>query len=117
MSNLKVEREKHGNSKVGAGGKKSEGEAGWLSQRRAERNANRGASDTIGWGDADAVGILSLIDQLTQRRATVTFATTRDGGAIKFSIYDGSERVDEYCRPTESIETFIAMLTELYASD
>ena len=117
MSNLKVEREKHGRSQGVRKESGSKQQSGWLAKRRAERNSQRGTGGVIEWASADGDKIISLIDKLVAKGCAVTFGATRDGGAIRFTVFDGEERVDEYCRPTEEIETFLAMLTEMYGAD
>ena len=105
---------KNGSGKSSVGASQQLGKAGFLAKRRAERGASRGSDSSIEWSNAGASAILELINSLVGQGCTVTFAGTRDGSALKFSIYDGGERIDEYCRATEDIETFTAMLRELY---
>ena len=83
-------------------------------QQRATRREKRGMGGTIDWSAADPGWILALIIAATRAGDTVTFATTRDAGALKVTIYDGTQRYEEYCRPTEDISVFFQALCADY---
>lgn len=104
---------KYGNQ-TRAGESRSVSAAGYIAKRNAERRANRGGSSVIEWAGCSAAKVIAIIDSVTHAGCTATFALTRDGSALKFSIYDGADRVDEYCRSTEEADTFLDMLLEIY---
>jgi hypothetical protein len=89
--------------------------AGFLAKQRQERQSNRGMDFVIEWAAADSGKLVALIDRATAAHCTITFAVTRDGSALKCSLYDGTDRLDEYCRSTEDLEVFLDMLLELFS--
>lgn len=115
MGNDKNELGKFSSLGRDKGAKRGDNKLGYLAQRRAERNANRGLDTTVEWGSAEAGKVLSLISAVTGRGCTITFAVTRDGNALKCTLYDGSEQYHEYCRSSEEIETYLLALLELFA--
>lgn len=116
MSNpLVEERKKDAHRKQGSSGK-GDTKAGFLAEQRAIRNRNRGSGVGIEWANADSSAVLALINHAVGRGCTITFGATKDGGALRLSLYDGCDTAHEYCRATEDIEVFVQMLTEMFTN-
>lgn len=79
-------------------------------RQRAERRRNRGDAEPTDWGIADATRVHQLVAVSTNAGDLVTFGYTRDGGAYTVTIFDGTNRFVEYCRPTENLDDFLQML-------
>lgn len=79
-------------------------------KQRAERRRNRGNAEPCDWGLASADRLLRLVASATNAGDIISFGYTRDGGAYTVTIFDGSDRFVEYCRPTESVDDFLEML-------
>jgi len=81
-------------------------------QQREHRRRNRGSGDVADWGSAEASLILNLIERLSGGGAAIQFGYTRDGGSFVIRIVGDGEPYNEYVRPTEDINLYLAALLE-----
>lgn len=115
MGNRNVEKQKFTSNGQGSDGVSPKSARDELAaKQRAERRKNRGAGNYIDWSSVEAARLLALVVSATRAGEIISFSLTRDGNALKVAIYDGDERHDEYCRPTEDVELFIAGLLSDY---
>lgn len=72
---------------------KSKG-AGFLARTLHQDGLKRGGSAL--WGEVEQEVVAFLVTRLTAEGVQVTFGTTRDGGALSLTLWDGVERHVEY---------------------
>jgi len=72
-----------------------------------ERRKNRGGGQVADWGSADPALIGRAVSLATRKGASITFGYTRDGDAMRLSLFAGGKQTDEYIRPTESVDDFL----------
>jgi hypothetical protein len=72
-----------------------------------ERRKNRGGGEIADWGSADPTLIGRAVSLATRKGASITFGYTRDGGAMRLSLFAGGKQTDDYIRPTESVDDFL----------
>jgi hypothetical protein len=83
-------------------------------QQRESRRRNRGNGDVADWGTVQPDLVVSVIERLTGEGAAIQFGYTRDGGSFVIRIVGDGEPFNEYVRPTEDINLYLAALLEDY---
>lgn len=84
-------------------------------QQREHRRRNRGGSDTADWSVADAVLLSQCVSKLTAYGCAIQFGYTKDGGSFVIRVVGDGEPYNEYVRPTEDINLYLAGLAEDYS--
>jgi hypothetical protein len=76
------------------------------------KRAQKLTTEVADWGGVNAELVLQAIATLAREGGAIRFGYTRDGGAYAIGLYYGTERVTEYLRPSEDVETYFRALIE-----
>lgn len=78
---------------------------------RRIRNSNRGKGfETAEYSGCDAGLLQQAINAVTARGCAIQFGLTRDGETFCIRIVGDGEPYNEYCRPTEDFDIYLAGL-------
>lgn len=85
--------------------------------QRASRREHRHNVDAADWGNADPQRIAAAIISVTRVGCAIQFGYTSDGGSLVVRIVgDGDKPYNEYIRPSEDIDLYLAGLSEDFES-